>query len=144
MQNTASQHVADAHAAEREWKAAAAEADHRAIIRAHRVAIVVEDCGGNQSEAARALGLDQSTVNKLAKKSRARTVTLISANPGDDAPGHELADPDCPEIPGLMDRADVKGFFAEHGYDDMDENELMYLVTGVEAPSGYPHLVVRY
>lgn len=46
-------------------EAAAREAAQR---RARAVAEVVEFCGGNQSEAARLLGLDQSTVNKLVKK----------------------------------------------------------------------------
>jgi hypothetical protein len=50
---------------------AAAEAQLSAVARACGVARVVSLCGGNQSEAARRLGIDQSTVNKLVKKAQA-------------------------------------------------------------------------
>lgn len=73
------------------------------------------------------------------------TVTLISAAPGDHVPGHELADPDCPEVPGLMERPEVESFFAEHGYGPDEPDELMYLVTDddAEIPSGFPTLTVE-
>lgn len=72
------------------------------------------------------------------------TVTLISAAPSDVVPGHELADPDCPEVPGLLDHPEVSAFFAEHGYGPDNETELMYLVAdGTEIPSGYPTLAVE-
>ncbi|MFJ5952568.1 hypothetical protein [Streptomyces noursei] len=41
-----------------------------ALERAKAVAEVVAYCGGNQSKAGRLLGMDQSTVNKLVKKTR--------------------------------------------------------------------------
>lgn len=70
-------------------------------------------------------------------------VVLISALPGDTVPGHELADPDCPAIPGLLDRPQVADFLARHHY-GQDPDELVYLVTGEEAaiPSGFPALRV--
>ncbi|WP_181785056.1 hypothetical protein [Streptomyces phytophilus] len=139
--------VLGARHAEEQWKAAAAEADRKAGARAHRVATVVAFCGGNQSEAARQLGVDQSTVNKLVKKSAMRTVALVSAAPGDRVPGRELGDPECPEIPGLMERPEVKSFFAEHDYDADHDDELMYLVTAGEIdmiPDDFPYLIVRY
>ncbi len=46
----------------------ATTAQTSALARAAGVARVVNLCGGNQSEAARRLGLDQSTVNKLIRK----------------------------------------------------------------------------
>lgn len=71
-------------------------------------------------------------------------VTLISASPGDVVPGRELSDPECPEIPGLLDRPEVRAFLAEHGYGPDNENELMYLVTdGDPAPDGFPTLTVN-
>jgi hypothetical protein len=54
--------------ASKQWKAAEQETNRLAIERAKAVAEVVAYCGGNQSRAAGALGLDQSTVNKLVKK----------------------------------------------------------------------------
>ncbi|MBT2511518.1 hypothetical protein J7I98_38150 [Streptomyces sp. ISL-98] len=50
------------------WRKAVEEADSLAMQRALAVAEVVAYAGGNQSEAGRRLGLDQSTVNKLVKK----------------------------------------------------------------------------
>ena len=41
-----------------------------ALYRAQRVAVVVALCGGNQSEAARLLGIDQAAVNRLVRKAR--------------------------------------------------------------------------
>lgn len=71
-------------------------------------------------------------------------MTLISACPGDVVPGRELSDPECPEIPGLLDRPAVRAFLAEHDYGPDNENELMYLVTdGTPAPDGFPSLTVN-
>jgi len=53
--------------AERDAQAAQASA----MARARGVVEVVRLCGGNQSEAARRLGVDQSRVNQLVKKARA-------------------------------------------------------------------------
>jgi DNA-binding transcriptional regulator YdaS (Cro superfamily) len=53
------------------WTEAAEKANHYAALRAAAVAEVVDVVGGNQSEAARLLALDQSTVNRLVKKARA-------------------------------------------------------------------------
>lgn len=50
------------------WEASAQETNRLADERARRVADFVKHCGGNQSQAARMLGLDQSTVNKLVRK----------------------------------------------------------------------------
>lgn len=54
--------------AERDAQAAQASA----LARARSVLYVVELCDGNQSEAARHLGLDPSTVNKLVQKTKNR------------------------------------------------------------------------
>jgi hypothetical protein len=51
-----------------QWTEASRKADELALARAKKVAEFVAWCGGNQSHAARVLGLDQSTVNKLVKK----------------------------------------------------------------------------
>jgi DNA-binding protein Fis len=48
---------------------AAADAMQTATIERGRAVVrLVEICGGNQTRAARALGLDQSTVNKLIRR----------------------------------------------------------------------------
>lgn len=74
---------------------------------------------------------------------QSRTVTLISANVGDQVPGVELGDPACPNIPGLMDNPQVKQFMADHHYDANHENELMYLVTDEsDIPNGFPTLTI--
>lgn len=72
-------------AAERDAQTAQASA----LARARSVAYVVELCDGNQSEAARHLGLDHSTVNKLVQKAKNR----------DDAPALLWAR----DHPGLTD-----------------------------------------
>ena len=73
------------------------------------------------------------------------TITLISANPGDHVPGHELADPACPSIPGLLDRPDVREWVTTIGYGPEDPDELIYLVTDPDQaiPTGYPSLTVQ-
>lgn len=75
------------------------------------------------------------------------TVTLISARAGDRVPGHELADPECPEVPGLLDRPDVTEWLARQGYSPEDPDELVYLTLGeaeeVEIPEGFPVLILR-
>ncbi|MGW4041034.1 hypothetical protein ACWEIM_32960 [Streptomyces sp. NPDC004778] len=53
-----------------DWKRDDEAARQSAVRRAAAVAEVVAYSGGNQSAAARALGLDQSTVNKLVAKHR--------------------------------------------------------------------------
>lgn len=100
---------------------------------------------GSQTAAARILGLDQSTVNKLVRKANSpKPYTLISAAPGDDVPGHELGDPDCPEVPGLLDHPGVRVFLDLHGYGPDEPNELMYLITGTDGiPAGHPTFTVR-
>jgi DNA-binding NtrC family response regulator len=50
------------------WEDSARETNRLADDRARRIAAFVQHCGGNQSHAARLLGLDQSTVNKLVRK----------------------------------------------------------------------------
>ena len=51
------------------WEKATAEADRLAAERARRIAEFARACG-SQSHAARLLGIDQSTVNKLVKKAK--------------------------------------------------------------------------
>jgi hypothetical protein len=63
--------VAEARQATEAWKASAAETNRLAAHRAARVARVAE-LAGSQSQAARSLGLDQSTVNKLVRKHAAQ------------------------------------------------------------------------
>jgi len=73
-------------------------------------------------------------------------VTLVSANPGDRVPGHELGDPDCPDVPGLTDNHEVQAFFTEHGYGPDQPDELMYLVPQDnvdDIPDGFPTLTVH-
>jgi hypothetical protein len=53
------------------WEKAAAEADRLAAERARRIADFARACG-SQSHAARLLGLDQSTVNKLVRKAETK------------------------------------------------------------------------
>lgn len=60
-----------------ERDAAAAQAS--ALARAAGIARVVNLCGGNQSEAARRLELDQSTVNKLVRKATAAMADVADA-----------------------------------------------------------------
>lgn len=62
--------VREALAANLAWREAGAEADRLALARAQAVLNVVNRCNGNQSLAARRLGLDQSTVNKLVRKAQ--------------------------------------------------------------------------
>jgi hypothetical protein len=62
--------VAEARKAATTAERDALAAQASAVNRARAVARVVDLCGGNQSEAARQLGIDQSTVNKLVKKAK--------------------------------------------------------------------------
>ncbi|WP_432051279.1 hypothetical protein [Streptomyces xiamenensis] len=62
------------HAAE-EWEKAQANADVVALKRARLVAELVDLLGGNQSEAGRHLGLNQSVVNRLVRKARTAGTT---------------------------------------------------------------------
>lgn len=75
------------------------------------------------------------------------TVVLVSASPGDRVPGHELGDPERPEVPRLLEQPEVAAFLAAHDYDPEHPDELMYVVTDEtqidEIPDGYPTLSVR-
>jgi hypothetical protein len=83
INNDADLHTAvalgEVHAATSAWKEADAEAGRLALARAVAVLKVVDRCNGNQSLAARMLGLDQSTVNKLIGKAR-NAATLSGAS----------------------------------------------------------------
>ncbi|MFG2913344.1 hypothetical protein ACGF0D_10695 [Kitasatospora sp. NPDC048298] len=73
-------------------------------------------------------------------------IYLVSAAPGDHVPGYELADPDCPDHPGLLKRPDVSEWLAAHDYDDDHPDELVYLVTGDDGgaiPAGFDVLTVK-
>jgi hypothetical protein len=70
------------------------------------------------------------------------TVFLVPAAPGDHVPGHELADPDCPEYPGLLDRPDVNAWLDTIGYGADDPDLLVHLVTEDQAdeiPDGFDY-----
>ncbi|GGN62035.1 hypothetical protein GCM10012285_61770 [Streptomyces kronopolitis] len=74
------------------------------------------------------------------------TISLVSASVGDQIPGHELADPDCPSFPGLLDRPDVKAWLDEIGYGPDSEDELVYLVTQDDRgmiPAGFEHIAIK-
>ncbi|MEU4296396.1 hypothetical protein [Kitasatospora aureofaciens] len=74
------------------------------------------------------------------------TLHLISAAPGDLVPGHELADPNCPDFPGLFERADVAAWMNAHGYGPDRPDELVYLVTEDATdpiPTGFDILTVQ-
>ena len=60
------------------WEKASTEADRLAAQRARRIADFADTCG-SQSAAARLLGLDQSTVNKLVKKAKATNPDSVAA-----------------------------------------------------------------
>lgn len=65
-------------------------------------------------------------------------IYLVSTRwPGPDVPGHELADPECPEYPGLLDRPEVERFMQEQGYGVENPDELMFLVRE-EDPGSIP------
>ncbi|MFE6868324.1 hypothetical protein ACFVFS_17380 [Kitasatospora sp. NPDC057692] len=71
------------------------------------------------------------------------TVHLVSATVGDRVPGHELADPGCPEAPGLMERPDVIAWMKAIPYGPDHPDELVYLVTeDDEIPDGFPTLTI--
>lgn len=76
-----------------------------------------------------------------------RTMILVSATVGDIVPGHEIGSPDCPDVPGLLDRKDVNTFMAKNGYDADHPDEVMYLVVDEdqfeEIPDGFPTLTVH-
>lgn len=56
-----------------EWRTSEQETNRLAMARARTVVDVVAFCKGSQTEAARRLDLDQSTVNRLVKKAQAAT-----------------------------------------------------------------------
>lgn len=60
----------NASTAAEEWAQRTLAADEAALHRARAVAHIVDLVGGSQSEAARLLGINQSRVNRLVKKSR--------------------------------------------------------------------------
>lgn len=126
------------------WEQSERDTNNLAAARAAAVAEVAA-YAGSQSAAGRLLGLDQSTVNKLVKKAnRTKSFTLISAAPGDIVPGHELADPQCPEVPGLLEHPGVRAFLDLHGYGPDQPDELMYLITDTsQIPDGFPTMTVR-
>ncbi|MFF2751139.1 hypothetical protein ACFVVA_37085 [Kitasatospora sp. NPDC058048] len=71
------------------------------------------------------------------------TIHLVSAAPGDTVPGHELADPDRPQYPGLLERPDVAAWLDALGYGPDNPDELVYLVSDDDPtaiPSGFAHL----
>jgi hypothetical protein len=74
------------------------------------------------------------------------TVTLISACPGDQVPGVELAEVDYsarPELQNLIERPEVVAFFAEVGYGPDNPEELMYLLdVDDEIPAGFETLTI--
>lgn len=65
------QAMRDAVRAAEQWQDAERAATAAALRRARAVANVVDLVGGSQSEAGRLLGLDQSRINRLAKKAKA-------------------------------------------------------------------------
>ncbi|RNF86758.1 hypothetical protein [Streptomyces botrytidirepellens] len=74
------------------------------------------------------------------------TVSLVSASVGDQVPGHELADPDCPHVPGLLDQPAVKSWLDAVGYGPDSEDALVYLVTEDDSgmiPAGFEHISVE-
>lgn len=74
------------------------------------------------------------------------TIYLVSAAPGDLVPGHELADPDCPLVPGLLDRSDVTAWLDGIGYGWDNPDELVYLVTENDPgviPAGFEYITVE-
>ncbi|MFJ2191640.1 hypothetical protein ACIOJE_27525 [Kitasatospora sp. NPDC087861] len=71
------------------------------------------------------------------------TIHLVSAAPGDTVLGRELADPDCPEYPGLLERPDVAAWLDALGYGPDNPDELVYLLTDDgpgTIPPGFAHL----
>ncbi|MEU9606142.1 hypothetical protein [Streptomyces sp. NPDC048057] len=73
------------------------------------------------------------------------TMYLISAAPGDLVPGRELADPECPEVPGLLDRPEIAAWLAQVGYGPDAPDELVYLLAEGDAgavPAGFEYLAV--
>jgi predicted XRE-type DNA-binding protein len=66
----------------------ARDAQAAALARAAAVARVVSLCGGNQSEAARRLGIDQSRVSRLAAKASTLKESLLAMS-GSAASTHE-------------------------------------------------------
>ncbi|MGW8702374.1 hypothetical protein ACWGOK_36540 [Streptomyces eurythermus] len=74
------------------------------------------------------------------------TIRLVSATFGDRIPGRELADPDCPQFPGLLNRPDVKAWLNKIGYGPDNEDELVYLVTADDPgvlPPGFEYITVE-
>jgi len=73
-------------------------------------------------------------------------VYLVSSGTGDRVPGYELADPGCPEIPGLLGRPAVTEWLDALGYGPDNPDELVYLVAEDEAediPDEFDSLAVE-
>lgn len=69
-------------------------------------------------------------------------ITLISATQGDQVPGTEISDPECPIEWGDLP-ADAQQWAEAQGYGE-DESELLYVVPPEdEAPEGYPTYLNR-
>jgi hypothetical protein len=71
-------------------------------------------------------------------------IYLVAAEPGDRVPGHELADPDCPEYPGLLERPDVAAWLDRIGYGPNEPDLLVYLAAEDDGgiPAGFEYLAV--
>lgn len=79
----------------------------------------------------------------LTKEPAMTTITLVSAAPGDLIDGVELGDPDCPNIPGLMDHPEVAEFLRANGYGPGNPDELMYLLQGdASIPEGLESVTI--
>lgn len=76
----------DLHLATQAADDAAADAEAKALDRARVVARIVDLCGGNQSDAARRIGIDQSRVNRLVQKVRAADLASKQVHHRDGAP----------------------------------------------------------
>jgi hypothetical protein len=73
------------------------------------------------------------------------TIYLVSATPGDHVPGRELADPDCPEFPGLLERPDVTAWLDAIPYNSDHPDALVYLVIDDDPgmiPTGFEYMTV--
>lgn len=91
------------------------------------------------------LGIDRTELlRRYIHDGIARTITLISANPGDLVPGRELAECDGESwITALMEHPKVREFFAANNYGPDHDDELMYALIGDgSVPDGFPTLTI--
>lgn len=91
--------VAAVRLATREANQATDDAEAKARVRAEAVANLVKLCGGNQSEAARRIGLDQSRVNRLVQKARAHLAGTQVNHLDGDPRNNELANLELRDTP---------------------------------------------